>query len=173
MVGIIAGLIALTVSSVAILNRMRAQTTTDRLLSNVVFAMTKYLDANPVFAPAALADFNASPSQPWQYLGTGSDRLLEIPLKQLGAASGARATSQQDAATILDGWGTPLVFRITQGPTINGRTVPARIEIASRGKTTQDPYPDSDDIIWRYDADGSSGLTGDDARFVGKFWRKQ
>ncbi len=172
-VGIVAVLVALTVMSVSLLNRMRAQATTSRLLDNVVFSMTKYLDANPVFAPAALADFNASPSRPWKYLGVGSNRLLELSAKSLGTATGAGVTSIQDAETILDGWGTPLVFRITQGPTINGRTVPARIEIASRGRTTQTPYPDADDLIWRYDADGSPGLTGDDARFVGRFWRKQ
>lgn len=166
-------LVGLLMSGLSVLRRMRAKVASERLLSQVVYAMTSYLDANPTIDASAEADFNATPSLVWKYLGRGGNRLLELPTTQLGTASGGPVSDPQAAETILDGFGAPLVFRVVQGPVISGRRVPSRIEIASRNGTQKVAYPDGDDIIWRFDADGSTGLTQTEQNQVGKFWRRQ
>jgi len=170
---IIATLMGLLLAGLSVLQRMRAKATTERLLTNVVYAMTQYIDANPAFDATAVADLNGTPSKAWKYLGRNGNRYLELRSGELGDANGKRGANPQTADTIIDGFGLPLVVRITQGGLLNQRRLLARVEIASRAGSGAGAYPDADDLIWRFDADGSTGLSTAEARNVGKFWRKQ
>jgi prepilin-type N-terminal cleavage/methylation domain-containing protein len=172
---IIAILVGLLVPSVALLQRMRSKAVTERLLNNVVFAMTKYMDANPVIDPATEAVLNCAPphqSEPWPLLGLGSVRYLELPHRSLGDGAGRRVQAPADGRTILDGFSTPIVVRLAF-ETVNNRRVLSRMEIASRNGSNHAAYPDPDDIIWRYDSerDAAGSLSADEFRNAGKFWR--
>src|ERR1043165_2388157 len=113
---VIVVLIGLLLTGLSIMRRMRARMASERLLSQLVYAMTTYLDANPSLDATAVADFNGPPSRVWPYLGRSADRLLELPLTQLGDDGGKPVSDPQDARTILDGFGEPGGFQIGHGP---------------------------------------------------------
>lgn len=144
---IIAVLAGLLLPALAALRRSRAKAATLSLIEHVTSALTDYLQEHPSLGD--LADGSDFAAKPFIYLNrtpraAGQAPYLELKREQMGIGS-TPASGENDAETIIDAFGEPLVFTIVNG-TLAGRTFTREVAVTSTLATTDT----TDDIGFRY-----------------------